>query len=216
MSGGSGDATPDTVLSFWFGECFVEGRVEEMETDEYQKTYNQKWFMGGAELDKEVAEKFTDLIRAASNSGLSTGDWATPKGMLARIIMFDQLTRNAFRKQKEAFAYDEEAATLSRRMINEGMLSDLPNSAAMFACMPMMHSEALSDHDLFQEGLKPRAGNKIIDGTLKFDLEHRAVVEKFGRYPHRNSHYGRETTAEEKAWLDSPDCPGWAKSQVAA
>mmetsp|Transcript_52126 Transcript_52126/g.126363 ORF Transcript_52126/g.126363 Transcript_52126/m.126363 type:complete len:304 (-) Transcript_52126:14-925(-) len=216
MSGGGTQTgeSMDTVLRFWFGDGYAEGNYEGMKSEDYAKERAKLWWSGGAEIDKEIADRFTDLIRAASNSGLSKGEWATPNGMIARIILFDQLSRNAFRKKKEAFAYDKEAIELSRELFNNDMVKGFPTNAIHFAAMPLMHSEELKDHDLFIKGFEgiddPIAKHAI--GALE---EHRAVLVKFGRYPHRNALYGRETTKEEQEWLSSPDCPAWAKSQSA-
>lgn len=108
--------------------------------------------------------------------------------------------------------------TVKRRAVGfKGIEVGLPSAVIQFFVMPLMHSESLEDHDMIagkiMEAAKTLPEDHMLNGTLKFELDHRAVLEKFGRYPHRNRALGRETTAEEAEWLASKDCPGWAKSQ---
>jgi uncharacterized protein (DUF924 family) len=101
--------------------------------------------------------------------------------------------------------------------VEQGLDIGLPTPALQFLLMPLMHSEDLADHDIIVNKLKQKLENlpenHHLGGVLQYELAHRTVIEKFGRYPHRNKHFGRETTPEEMAWLESPDCPDWAKSQ---
>eukprot|EP00281_Chroomonas_sp_CCMP1168_P017520 CAMPEP_0206218580 /NCGR_PEP_ID=MMETSP0047_2-20121206/3874_1 /ASSEMBLY_ACC=CAM_ASM_000192 /TAXON_ID=195065 /ORGANISM="Chroomonas mesostigmatica_cf, Strain CCMP1168" /LENGTH=307 /DNA_ID=CAMNT_0053641091 /DNA_START=13 /DNA_END=936 /DNA_ORIENTATION=+ len=217
---GAPEELRDSVLRFWFGDDFWKAGFGAMEEAEYfQKSpYAKKWYSGGADLDKEISEKFTDLIRAAGKGELEGGVWDEPTGMLAKIILCDQLSRNAFRGTKEAFAYDTKAVELARKAAAmEDMGKGLPSAAIQFFVMPLMHSESLEDHSLIEKKLT-EAVDKLpkghaLNGTLQFELQHKEVIDKFGRYPHRNKQYGRETTPEEAEWLAKPDCPGWAKSQ---
>jgi len=216
MSGGGGSVVkPVDVLEFWFGKNFTEGKFDAMESAEYKKEWHPKWFFSNPEFDKEIFDKFAETIRAASNEGLSTGEWAEPNGLLARIILFDQLSRNAFRKQPEAFKYDQECLVISRRVVaEEGLLDKYPTFGIMFAGMPLMHSEKIEDHEMLDRVLSARSGKSFLAEQLQFLRDHTAVIKQFGRYPHRNAHYGRENTPEEEEWLERDDIPGWAKSQI--
>jgi len=137
-------------------------------------------------------------------------------------VLLDQLSRNAFRGEPEAFAYDQRARTIAQAVIAAAgdAPHELPPSAALFVVTCLMHSESLELHaaaSRFASAHCTESGSKVLQRQLEHDMpEHSDVLRRFGRYPHRNALYGRETTAEEARWLASEDCPGWAKSQRAA
>lgn len=164
-------------------------------------------------------------------------EWTTVQGNFARLLLADQLPRNAFRGNGEAFAYDDLAATLSRSLVLdqageasggdggggggevepggglEATLVQLPAACLPFVCLPLMHSESLGDHDTlsaFLTSAAQRHPTYPYGQTVAFEQAHREVLERFGRYPHRNAKLGRESTPEEIEWL-SGDIPGWAK-----
>jgi len=216
MRGGQSiDCRPDDVLEFWFGEEYAKDRAA-MKTEAYGQKMSQRWFGSSAEFDKEIKDKFSEVIRAVA-AGTSSCGWEEEggNGRLARIILFDQLSRNAFRGTPEAFAYDEAAVKLARACLKEDF-SDTPISVLQFSLMPLMHSELLSDQEALISKLEERAAagkRGEVSFLLAFAEEHRQVVARFHRFPHRNSHFRRHTTAEEAAWLASEECPAWAKSQ---
>jgi len=204
--------TPEDVISFWFGDKAND--PEALSSGDYIKAMGKRWFMSSPEFDKEVQDKFADVIRAAAEGRVGEA-WEGKKGRLARVILFDQLSRNAFRGTPEAFKYDDAAVELARSAVKED-LSATSISEVQFLLMPLMHSESLQDQDALVRKLDERGavgGADVIAPIRDFADAHRVVIQRFGRFPHRNAKFGRETTAEETEWLNSPDCPGWAKSQ---
>ena len=130
--------------------------------------------------------------------------------------------RNAFRGSDRAFTHDTRAMDLSRKLINsrgyEGWDSPTPFT---FLTTPAQHSEDVEDHRLVQQLLEHMdekfGDHRAVAQLLEHCVSHRSVVERFGRYPHRNELKGRESTADEKAWLDDEEnLPSWAKSQKKA
>jgi uncharacterized protein (DUF924 family) len=146
-----------------------------------------------------------------------------------QVILCDQLSRNCFRGTDEAYAYDETALLLARRLSNSCILStgeDMLDghfypAYSTFCITVMMHSEDIKDHEngiLIAEWARKEAPQELHfwwDTQIQSLLEHKAVLETFGRYPHRNAKKGRESTPEELEWLANvDDLPGWAKSQL--
>ncbi|KAG8466228.1 hypothetical protein KFE25_001984 [Diacronema lutheri] len=154
----------------------------------YERERVRFWFMGGAAVDVQCRE-FIPRIRKAGRGELHGEEWKSRDGLVAQLVLLDQFSRNAFRGAPEAFAYDARAVAVALQLIDKA--GDRP------ASVPFK--------------------SKIIERQLDVDLpEHMAVVKKFGRYPHRNGVYGRETTPAEAAWLASDEAPGWSKSQQLA
>lgn len=157
------------------------------------------WFAKNPTLDRRIAAEFGALIPAARAGELDY--WrVTPVGRLAEILVLDQFSRNVFRDRAEAFAGDDLALECAKAAIDAGGLETLSANERAFVYMPFMHSESLAEHDralaLFAEpGLETQ---------LKHEKQHRAILERFGRYPHRNAALGRENTAEEAAFLAQP------------
>jgi uncharacterized protein (DUF924 family) len=125
---------------------------------------------------------------------------ATPEGRLAEIIVLDQFSRNVWRDTPRAFAQDALALALAQELVASGQDRSLPVAQRSFAYMPYMHSESALIHEqavaLFsQPGMAD---------TLRFELQHKAIVDRFGRYPHRNAILGRSSTAKELAFLSGP------------
>lgn len=210
--------TPDDVLKFWFGDEITAG-PSAMDTSEYMSKSGGRWFSKNDDFDNEVKSKFSEVIRKASSGALGP-EWEGAKGRQARIILFDQLSRNAFRGTAEAFEYDEAAVQLARAAVKEDLSAE-PVAVVQFLLMPLMHSESLDDQDALvaklKEAVAARTGyapELLEKNLIPFAVAHRDVIVKFGRFPHRNDKYGRETTADEAAWLASEECPGWAKSQA--
>jgi uncharacterized protein (DUF924 family) len=170
------------VLTFWFDE-----------------TDHKRWWQSDPDFDRLLAFRFGHLHRQASNEGLP--EWRhTAAGCLAEIIVLDQFSRNIHRGTPAAFASDAQALALARLAINRGLPAKLPPVQRAFMYMPFMHSEDRNIHDealkLFSEhGLEP---------NLAAETRHKAIIDRFGRYPHRNAILGRVSTAEEEAFLKLP------------
>lgn len=207
-----------SVLSFWFG-CIIadaEGRAG-LSTAAVISQLVPLWYMGGEAMDVGC-RAFSDVIRELKSDGLE--EWASTEGKLARMLLADQISRNAFRGTPEAFGYDDLALRLSQALVSPAESADtmaLPAALLSFVGLPLQHSELLADHDAGvalnakQQAAYP--GLPFFQQSSGFVTSHRDVVVRFGRYPHRNAQCGRETTPEEQAWLDDTENrPPWSKS----
>ena len=173
---------PAAVLRFWFEEI-----------------NRSLWFRKDADFDKLLAGRYGALHAQASLAELSA--WRdAPAGRLAEIIVLDQFSRNLFRDSAKAFAQDGMALVLAQEAVRCGADAALSAQERVFLYMPYMHSESLAVHDA---AVQLFTGNGI-QGNLDFELKHKAIIERFGRYPHRNAILGRTSTAEELAFLSQP------------
>lgn len=174
--------TQSMILKFWF---------EEID--------RSLWFKKDADFDKLLAERFGALHTQASHGELSA--WRdTPHGRLAEIIVLDQFSRNLFRDSAKAFAQDGMALVLAQEAVRCGADAQLSAQERVFLYMPYMHSESLAIHEL---AVQLFTGNGI-QNNLDFELKHKAIIARFGRYPHRNALLGRDSTADELEFLSQP------------
>jgi uncharacterized protein (DUF924 family) len=173
------DIRPDEVLAFWF-----------IETD------SKLWFRRDEAFDNEIRSRFGDLHTALSKD--VPDSWlATRDGVLAAIIVLDQFSRNLFRGSPRAFAQDTDALNLAHLAIERGWASDYPEHRRAFLYMPFMHAEDRRAQDRSVELFTELGGDH-----LDFAKLHQGVIARFGRFPGRNKALGRESTAEEQAYLD--------------
>jgi len=185
------------------------------------------WYSSHKDYDK-LCRSFSPVIREAGKSELVEDVWnASIDGKMAQLILTDQLSRNAFRGSDEAFQYDDIAVSIARNLSQkalgnaekEPMLEgELYGPYVCNIMVGLMHSENLSDHEVCLELLDWAVAeapemNDWWDQQRPFALDHKEVIDRFGRYPHRNTKKGRENTPEEMKWLASDDLPTWAKSQ---
>jgi uncharacterized protein (DUF924 family) len=174
--------TANDVLSFWFNEIKPE-----------------QWFVKDLEFDQLIIENFTQLHAAANQCELYS--WrSTAKGRLAEIIVLDQFSRNMFRDTPQAFSSDALALALAQEAIAIGADQELSAIERSFLYMPFMHSESLLIH---QEALVLYTNNGIAS-NLDFELQHKKIIEQFGRYPHRNKILGRSSSEAEIHFLTQP------------
>ena len=191
------DPNPETVLDAWFGDE-RDGRRD--------LPRRKRWFRGGRALDATLRERFGAAIEAADRGELDR--WReTPGGTLALIVLLDQFPRHVHRGTAAAFAHDARALVLAEEGIARGHLERLPLVQGVFHVMPYSHDESRASQrralGLFGE-LSRRAPPELGDfarATLKSAEEHAAIIERFGRYPHRNAVLGRRSSAEERRWL---------------
>ena len=158
------------------------------------------WFNGGAAVDAEIRQKFSEDVEKAISGAYDP--WVEdPRGRLASIILLDQFSRNIHRNHPHSFANDPLALVLAQSAIARGCHLELPETQRSFFFMPLMHSESSLIHreavKLFEELGNPR--------SLDFELRHQAIIDRFGRYPHRNEILGRVSTAEEIEFLKQPN-----------
>ncbi|WP_180078535.1 DUF924 family protein [Acinetobacter sp. YH12251] len=158
------------------------------------------WFAKSNNFDVLIEKKFKDIHQAASQAEL--WQWrTTAEGRLAEIIVLDQFSRNLFRDSGLAFAQDALALALAQEAIAQGLDLQLSLEQRSFLYMPFMHSESTKIH---QSALKlfEQLGNPI---NLEFEKKHKVIIDRFGRYPHRNAVLGRTSTAEELEFLTQPN-----------
>lgn len=190
---------PQDILDYWFGDAANT-------KDEDLKDYFQRWFQGGKELDKEIKTKFGKAVKQATGDDLVTWENST-EGTLALIILLDQFTRNVYRGTDKAFAYDAKALRLCQKLIESSVDKDLPWPQRGFSYMPLQHAE---DAEVQRQGIEAYLGlvedtpddlKKVVTGFLLSAREHKSIVDKFGRFPHRNKVLDRESTDEELIYL---------------
>jgi uncharacterized protein (DUF924 family) len=173
---------PQTILHFWFTELTPKDH-----------------FAKDAALDETIRTRFGATLEAAARCELF--DWrTTPEGRLAEVLVLDQFSRNVYRNTPQAFAQDALALALAQELVASGQDRSLPLAQRSFAYMPYMHSESALVHTQ-AVALFAQLGN---EDTLRFEQRHQAIIERFGRYPHRNAILGRESTPEELAFLGEP------------
>ena len=170
------------VLEFWFEE--IEPR---------------QWWIKDDAFDQLIRERFAPIHDQASRCELFSWRKSGP-GRLAEIIVLDQFSRNMFRNTAKAFAQDQLALVLSQEAISLGVDLELPPKQRSFIYLPFMHSESLLIHEQ-AESLYRRLGDS---SSLEYELKHKKIIERFGRYPHRNKILGRASTEEEIAFLKEP------------
>ena len=190
----------EVVLQFWFGELNRGFPVTERK---------QLWWFGDDAMDRLIEEQFGHQVRQALWGQLD--DWSgQPRGRLALIILLDQFTRSIYRGAADAFAGDLRAEQLCRKGIEKGHDLALEESERLFFYMPLEHAEDLSAQNLCVAQLEgmlcatPRDLRHHIDNALDFAHEHRDLIVRFGRFPHRNKILNRESTPEELAYLNQP------------
>ena len=179
----------------------------------------QKWFMGGDAFDEEIRSEFLPTVEQAldTKEGLSWkhGDMHE---RLAHIIVLDQFPRNLFRGTPKAFAGDSEALRIVKDSLKTPeKISELSHIARVFFYMPLMHSEHLEDQDLLLKSLLPKLENE--DPSLKENLkstvesakQHRDLISRFNRFPHRNMILGRENTQAEQQYLSDKDATSFGQ-----
>ena len=169
------------VLRFWFEEL--------SEND---------WFTKRPEVDAQIRDRFAGLHgELAANQGLGASG---PRALLACVIVLDQFSRHLFRGDPRAFASDPVARQLANEAIERGFDRSLDKWERTFLYLPFEHSENPSDQARSLE----LAGSLHDDRSMRFAIKHKAIIDRFGRFPHRNAVLGRASTAEELEFLADP------------
>ena len=170
------------VFSFWFEE--IEPKM---------------WWIANPDFDSQIKARFLPVMTQAVQGELFP--WRKePKGRLAEIIVLDQFSRNIFRNTPTAFSQDPLALVLSQEAVGKGVQVSLTATECGFLLMPFMHSESRQIHvmaeSLYRELTSPN--------SYQFELRHKSIIDRFGRYPHRNEILGRVSSAEEIEFLKQP------------
>lgn len=179
------DAT--AVLGFWFGD---------------EPVARPQWFVKDPAFDAQIAERFGALIERALTGG-RLGDG--PAERLAALVVLDQFTRNVFRDTPRAFAGDAAALELALGLCGNGDDLTLPVWQRAFAYLPFEHAESLALQDRAVAAFEALAReHPPVASMLDYAHRHREVIRRFGRFPHRNAILGRDSTAQELAFLEQP------------
>lgn len=185
------------VLNYWFGAL---GSADDDQV-------RSLWFTKSAATDADISARFTTLIEAAMAGGLQ--DWAaTAQGRLARILLLDQFTRNVFRGQARSFAGDPLALADALHLLDSERSSGFEQLQPLqrwFALMPLEHAEdaAMQARCVAEFEQQARLDPRL-QGALDYARKHEAVIQQFGRFPHRNAILGRESSAAELDYLAQP------------
>jgi len=170
------------ILRFWFVEIAPA-----------------QWWAKDDAFDKSITERFSDIHASAARCELF--EWRKDAwGRLAEIIVLDQFPRNMFRGSPMSFAHDSLALALAQEAVSAKADEALNPTERNFLYMPFMHSESLKIHEIAMDLFR----NKGTQNSLDFEMKHKRIIERFGRYPHRNSVLGRESTAAEIEFLRQP------------
>jgi len=171
------------IIDFWFTELEPK-----------------QWWQKDDGLDAQIKTRFGELHHQASVSELF--DWReSALGSLAEIIVLDQFSRNIYREKPAAFACDVLALALAQTAIAKGFDKELTDEQRVFLYMPFMHSESKLIHKEAVQLFKALG----IQNNLDFEYQHRAIIDRFNRYPHRNKILGRDSTKEELEFLKQPN-----------
>ena len=186
------------LQDFWFGELSAGYPREPRDT---------LWFGGGAALDADIRRRFGDAVDAAIDGAFA--DWeGDARGELALVLLLDQLPRNIHRGSARAFAGDERARRIVDAALAAGRDRELAPIERAFFYLPLEHSEQRADLErcvaLFEQLLAeaPPEQRAAAASRLDYAVRHRAVIERFGRYPYRNAVLGRPSTDQELSWLE--------------
>ncbi|MGC1309579.1 MAG: DUF924 family protein [Phormidesmis sp.] len=186
------------ILTFWFGE------PNSPNYGHYRKT----WFIKSTDFDQRIRQQFlADYQKAAA------GDYAswqnTPQAAVALLLLLDQFPRNLFRNDPRSFATDSQALSVAKRLVDTGADKSLMPAHRFFVYIPFEHSENIVHQNrcvalmqtLIAEAPEIDDGLK---GGLNYAIRHRDVIERFGRFPHRNEILGRTSTSAEVEFLKQP------------
>ena len=172
------------VIDFWFKEIS-----------------SSQWWAKDQAFDSQIKSRFGNLHNQAVKGEL--WHWRdTPHGSLAEIIVIDQFSRNIYRDKPESFLYDGIALVLAQSAVSKKFDQQLNTIEQSFLYLPYMHSESVLIHE---EAVKLYSASPELQHNYDFELRHKSIIDRFGRYPHRNLILGRTSTPEEKSFLLEPD-----------
>lgn len=201
--GGSG---PEEVLSYWFPQGINDADLQTLQRQ------GKRWMAGGPEVDREVTERFGEVLEQARRGELD--HWAdTPRGRMALIIVLDQFSRNIYRGSPLSYSQDEKALKLALEGIDLGMDRELGAMERAFFWLPLGHSENLALHERGVRHTEEEAANApphrraMAEFGVSQAKATRHVIARFGRHPHRNEILGRTSTPEEMEYLRTETPP---------
>jgi uncharacterized protein (DUF924 family) len=190
--------SPESILAFWFAGALAD--------PDAAQARSALWFGASPELDASVRERFAPLVERAARGELAS--WlAEPPSALALVIALDQFPRNIWRGSARAFAHDARALAAAEQAVAAGHLARLSPLEGAFLILPYQHSESAPHQRESVELCKglvrraPPAWRALLEGYLGYAEQHRELIERFGRFPHRNRALGRTPTDAEQAYL---------------
>jgi uncharacterized protein (DUF924 family) len=187
-------SSPQEVLDFWFGREGEEGYGE----------FREAWFNRDPEFDREIRDRFEPVYEEAAAGRLD--HWKSEaRSCLALIVVLDQFPRNMYRGDARMYAADEKAREAARHAVEHAYDRELSPYGRLFMYLPFEHSEELDDQRLSVELFRGLATEMGSEDLLGYAVRHLEIVERFGRFPHRNEILGRRTTLEESKFLSRPD-----------
>jgi uncharacterized protein (DUF924 family) len=191
---------PESILQFWFGDA--------AESPANAAARVELWFTPSAATDAECRERFGATVQAASHDQRDT--WLhAPRSALALVLLLDQFPRNIWRGTAQAFAHDTKALTVARHAIESDFMHELAPIEQQFFTLPFQHSESL---DAQRESLRlcheivaaaPSEWRPVLETFVPYAHQHYEIIARFGRFPHRNAVLDRESTADERTYLES-------------
>lgn len=196
-------ATPADILAFWFGA-----------TEADRPDAVARWFRKDDAFDAEIRTRFGGVIEAASRGELDA--WATSdaRSTLALVVVLDQFSRNVFRETPRSFAQDARALAVALDALDRGIDGDLGILERSVLLMPLMHAEdravqarSISEFAKLAEDARASGSaleRRTAEASHDYAIRHRVIVDRFGRYPHRNSILRRDSTGEEREFLSQP------------
>ena len=181
--------TAEDIVQFWFGNAPGERR--------------KAWFVKDPAFDAQISARFMPAYEAAAAGTLA--DWKNAaRESLALIVLTDQFPRNMFRNSGRAFETDAMALATAKRVIDAGWDAKMLPVERMFVYLPFEHSESMADQDRSCALFAPLNAFPETSDAVEYSEKHRAIVKRFGRFPHRNAALRRETTPEEIEFLKQP------------
>ena len=187
-------SSPQEVLDFWFGREGEEGYGE----------FREAWFNRDPEFDREIRDRFEHVYEDAAAGRLD--HWkSAARSCLALIVVLDQFPRNMYRGDARMYAADEKAREAARHAVEHAYDRELSPYGRLFMYLPFEHSEELDDQRLSVELFRGLATEMGSEDLLGYAVRHLEIIERFGRFPHRNEILGRRTTPEETKFLSGPD-----------
>jgi len=175
--------TAESIIDFWYSD-----RIK------------SKWFNSTEKLDKEIKDTYEQVWKDAIRGDYK--DWKnTASGCLALAIIFDQFPLNMFRGEVESFSTEAMAVKITKHAVEKGFDEEINKDQVSFLYMPLMHSENMDDQNLAVDLFKKAE----LTDNWKFAKHHRGIVEKFGRFPHRNEILQRESSQDEIDYLNSDE-----------
>ena len=191
MPSESGRREVREILDFWFGSEDEPGYGE----------FREAWFRKDPEFDQQIRDRFEDLYEAAATGELD-GWKEEARSCLALVILLDQFPRNMFRGDPRSYATDRKAQETAGYAVDRALDRELPPFQRMFLYMPFMHSENLEHQRRSVELFRALGGDEA--DASDYAVRHMEIIERFGRFPHRNEILGRQTTPEEAEFLTQP------------